>query len=146
MNARDEATTALGGAEPNPYQGRSFHDMTTGWYRRLGLTLYYRAGLGLSGISVDARLGPQVIADGMPLVGRVPSEVEQWMIGRAEAREPFTELTYIAGGEPRSLTLGVMICMQRAGDVLLTRPVFIPKEALDDISHWLPHDAWAIHA
>ena len=120
--------------------------MAIGWYRKLGLTLYYRAGHGLCGISVDARLGPQVIADGMPLVGRVPSELEQWMIERAEAREPFTELAYIAGGEPGSLTLGVMICMQRAGDILLTRPVFIPKEALDDVSHWLPREAWAIHA
>jgi hypothetical protein len=142
----DEATTALGGVRPNPYRGKSFYDMTIGWYRRLGLTLYYRAEQGLCGISVDARRGPQVVADGMPLVGRIPSEVEAWMIERAEAREPFTEVAYIAGGEPGSLTLGVLICVQRAADVLLTRPVFIPKEALDDVSHWLPPEAWAIHA
>lgn len=58
-----------------------------------------------------------------PLGAARPSEAEQWMIERTEAREPFTGLSYIAGGEPGSLTLGVMICMQRAGDVLLTRTV-----------------------
>lgn len=39
-----------------------------------------------------------------------------------------------------------LICMRRAGNVLRTRPEFIPKEALDDVSHWLPREAWAIHA
>ncbi|GAA1664004.1 hypothetical protein GCM10009733_072210 [Nonomuraea maheshkhaliensis] len=34
--------------------------------------------------------------------------------------------------------------MQRAGDLLLTRPVFLPAEAMDDPSHWLPREAWAI--
>ena len=142
----DEATAELNGVTPNPYQGRSFSDMVTGWYSGLGLTLYYQAEHGLSGISVDARCGPQVVADGMPLVGRVPSELEQWIIERAEDREPYTELVYMAGGEPGSLTLGAMICMQRAGDVLLTRPVLVPEPALNDISHWLPREAWTIQA
>jgi hypothetical protein len=72
--------------------------------------------------------------------------VEQWIIERAEDREPYTELIYMGGGEPGSLTLGAMICMQRAGDVLLTRPVLVPEPALNDIFHWLPHEAWAIQA
>lgn len=142
----DEATAALGGVTPSPYQGTSFSEMSIGWYHGLGLTLYYQADHGLSGISVDARTGPQVTADGMPLVGRTPSELEQWIIERAEARKPFAELMYMSSGEPGSLTLGVITCMQRAGDVLLTRPVFIPEIALDDIFHWLPRDAWTIWA
>jgi hypothetical protein len=77
--------------------------MTIGWYRRPGLTLYYRAERGPCGISVDARRGPQLVADGMPLAGRIPSEVEQWTIERAQAREPFTEVAYIVRTDPISM-------------------------------------------
>ena len=92
---------------------------------------------------VDALRGPQVFADGMATVGRVPSVLEQWMIDRAEAREPYTELSYMDAGVPGSNTLGVVIDVQRAGDHLLTRPVFIPTEAMDDLPHFLPPSAWS---
>jgi hypothetical protein len=35
-------------------------------------------------------------------------------------------------------------CLQRAGDRLLTRPVFLPADAMDDIYHQLPAEAWQI--
>src|SRR4051812_4797534 len=114
-----------------------------GEYREFGLKLYYREER-LSCVVVDALRGPQVFADGMALVGRVPSMLEQWMLHRAETREPYSELTYMAAGVPGSNTLGVVIDVQRAGDHLLTRPVFIPPEAMDDLSHFLPRDAWSI--
>ncbi|MER6358982.1 hypothetical protein ABT186_46230 [Streptomyces sp. NPDC001634] len=79
----------------------------------------------------------------MALVGRVPSVLEQWMIDRAEVREPYTELSYMNAGVPGSDTLGVVIDEQRAGDHLLTRPVFIPSEAMDDLPHFLPTSAWS---
>jgi hypothetical protein len=46
-------------------------------------------------------------------------------------------------GVPGSDTLGVVIDVQRAGDHLLTRPVFIPPEAMDDLPHFLPASAWS---
>ncbi|GAA3986628.1 hypothetical protein GCM10023085_80950 [Actinomadura viridis] len=119
------------------------HIVDEGDYRKLGLKLYYRKER-LAGVVVDALTGPQVFADGMALVGRAPSVLEQWMLDRAEAREPYTELSYMDAGVPASNTLGVVIDVQRAGDHLLTRPVFIPPEALDDLSHWLPREAWSV--
>lgn len=145
-----EVTAALGGITASPRQcmqkaaGDSY-SMVMGKYRELGLTLYYGGEEQLRGVSVDALRGPQVWADGMTLVGRVPSEVEQWMIVRAESREPYTELSYMNAGEPGSMSLGVVVGVQRAGDHLLTRPVFFPSEGLDDLSHFLPEEAWAIH-
>jgi hypothetical protein len=77
-------------------------------------------------------------------VGQVPSEIEQWLLDRAETREPRTEITYLPGAEVASLTLGMVACLQRAGDRLVTRPVFLPPGAVDDIYHLLPSKAWAI--
>jgi hypothetical protein len=51
----------------------------------------------------------------------------------------------MSAGVPGSETLGVTINVQREGDRLLTRPIFYPAAALDDLPHWLPRDAWAIH-
>ncbi|MEU3337322.1 hypothetical protein [Streptomyces sp. NPDC006668] len=113
-----------------------------GEYRDLGLTLYYRDER-LAGVVVDALRGPQVVVEGVALVGRVPSVLEQWMIDRAEAREPYSELSYMDAGVPGSESLGVVVDVQRAGDRLLTRPVFVPHEALDDLPHFLPREAWS---
>ncbi|MBG0568706.1 hypothetical protein [Actinoplanes aureus] len=115
-----------------------------GVYRTFGLHLYYRDE-GLAGVVVDALCGPQVSVAGTTLVGRVPSVLEQWLVDRAETRPPETELVYVSAGVPASESLGVTINVQREGDRLLTRPVFYPAEALDDLTHWLPRGAWAIH-
>ncbi|MCG8969097.1 hypothetical protein [Streptomyces sp. CL12-4] len=44
---------------------------------------------------------------------------------------------------PGSESLGVVIDVQPAGDHLLTRPVFVPREAMDDLPHWLPREVWS---
>ncbi|MFE7765914.1 hypothetical protein [Streptomyces sp. NPDC057438] len=113
-----------------------------GEYREFGLRLYYREER-LAGVVIDALGGPQVFVEGVALVGRVPSVLEQWMLDRAEAREPYSELSYMGAGVPGSDSLGVVLDVQRAGDHLLTRPVFVPREALDDLPHFLPREAWS---
>ncbi|MFF0392835.1 hypothetical protein ACFYS8_29645 [Kitasatospora sp. NPDC004615] len=115
-----------------------------GVYPMFGLHLFYRDER-LAGVVVDALCGPQVSVEGMRLVGRLPSVLEQWMVDRAETLPPESELVYMGAGVPASESLGVTINLQREGDRLLTRPVFYPAEALDDLSHWLPRDVWAIH-
>ncbi|MFI9325236.1 hypothetical protein ACIGXI_36430 [Kitasatospora aureofaciens] len=107
-------------------------------YRDFGLQLYYQDER-LSGVAVDALRGPQVTVEGTALVGRTPSVLGQWI----QARDP--ELSYMSLGVPRSDSLGVVVNVQRAGDRLLTRPVFFPAQALDDLPHWLPQRAWEIH-
>lgn len=137
-----EVTAALGGITTRP----QYRDGRVGMaeYREAGLTLYYSSDEKLKAVSVDALRGPQVFADGTALVGRVPSEIEHWMEERAAGRDPYEELAYMNAGEPGSISLGVVVGVQRAGDLLLTRPVFLPAEAMDDPSHWLPREAWAI--
>jgi len=115
-----------------------------GTYPMFGLQLYYRDER-LAGVVVDALRGPQVSANGMALVGRVPSVLEHWLAERAEKRPSEAELAYVSAGVPASESLGVTINVQREGDRLLTRPIFYPAEALDDLTDWLPEGAWAIH-
>lgn len=139
----DEASAALGGVPAAARQHYPRWDVVCHTYSEVGLKLYFAAE-GLRAVSIDARRGPQVHADEAALVGQIPSELEQWLFDRAESREPFTELFYLPGAEPGSLTLGVALCVQRAGDHLLTRPVFLAADAMDDVYHRLPREAWAI--
>ncbi|KUM90639.1 MULTISPECIES: hypothetical protein [Streptomyces] len=113
-----------------------------GTYQEFGLKLYYQQQR-LAGVVVDALRGPQVFADGTALVGRAPSVLEQWVLDRADGRESGRGLSYMAAGVPVSESLGVVIDVQRAGDHLLTRPVFVPSEAMDDLPHFLPASAWS---
>ncbi|CAL9310024.1 hypothetical protein SUDANB25_04616 [Streptomyces sp. SudanB25_2051] len=147
--SHNEVSRALSGVtmesqRPTPHQPSLdvVSMVVEGNYPEFGLTLYYREER-LAAVVVDALRGPQVLADDMPLVGRVPSTLEQWMTDRAEARAPHDELGYMAAGVPGSESLGVVIDVQRAGDHLLTRPVFVPLEAMDDLPHWLPRKAWS---
>lgn len=142
-----EVSEALNGITAESQRHRLSTRLTTtvteGEYRKFGLKLYYKEER-LAAIIVDALRGPQVLAEDVALVGRVPSVLEQWMMERSEAREPYTELFYMAAGVPGSESLGVVIDVQRAGDHLLTKPVFVPREAMDDLPHWLPRQAWSL--
>lgn len=140
----DEASAALGGSRWSVRSGDSSFKTTCDVYRKTGVTLYYGRGERLRGISIDALRGPQAFADGRALVAQVPSELEKWIDARAQVRERRTELAYLPGAEPASLTLGLVVCVQRAGDRLVTRPVFLPADAMDDIYHQLPPQAWVI--
>ncbi|MFF8434004.1 hypothetical protein [Streptomyces bacillaris] len=138
-----QVTRALGGIAHTPQalpQDRCGTVERECW--QLGLTFYYGRGERLRGIAVDALKGPQVYADGTALVGRVPSELEQWVVGRSEIRDPFCELFYVGPGQPGSASLGVVICVQRAGDRLLTRPVLLSAEAMHAPVSSLPPEAW----
>lgn len=139
-----ETSAALGGVRAGVRQHDAHWGIACHTYSEVGLKLYFAADERLYGVSIDALRGPQVLADGAALVGRVPSELEQWLFDRAESREPYTELFYMPGAEAGSLTLGVVLCVQRAGDRLVTRPVFLPADAMDDVYHRLPREAWAI--
>ncbi len=102
-----------------------------------------RPAVARSTMRDDTTKGPQIYADGVALVGRTPSELEQWIVDRAGTREPFSELFYANLGEPGSRSLGVVIGVQRAGDRLLTRPGFLPTGAMDAPVSFLPSEAWA---
>ncbi|HEY9373113.1 hypothetical protein [Streptomyces sp.] len=141
---RGEVSAELGGVQAN-WGVRNAHDEAGHEHHsEVGLTLHYAAGDHLRAVQVDALRGPQVFADDTALVGRVPSELERWVEARAELREPDPELFLLPGGEIMSESLGVAFCLQRAGDRLLTRPIFLSADTMDDGYNKLGRDAWVI--
>lgn len=110
-------------------------------YGRSSVKLYYRSG-GLDGVSVEALRGPQVYADGRPLVAQVPSEIDEWIEQRAASSERDAEIAYLGTGDIVSRTLGAAFCIQRAGDRLVTRPVFLSNPGMEDVHHELSSEAW----
>ncbi|WP_246040752.1 hypothetical protein [Streptomyces cadmiisoli] len=107
------------------------------------VTTYYEAG-SLACVAVNALRGPQITLDGLRLVGRVPSILE----------DAFTEYTstnghdlrYSQHADPGSETLGVVLRAQRAGDVVLSRPVLVApiwaERCCDVTEGCIPTEEW----
>ncbi|GHF37463.1 hypothetical protein GCM10018790_13880 [Kitasatospora xanthocidica] len=110
-----------------------------------------RHGFGgvLAAVAVDARFGPQVRWEGLALTGRVPSATEDAVFaklqdcGLGEEIRVSQEATYSYG------EIGLLLRVQRAGDVLLTRPVLAAPawtERLGDTSEGpIPSQEWRNH-
>ncbi|MEZ0115075.1 hypothetical protein ABH920_009110 [Catenulispora sp. EB89] len=140
-----EVAASIGAQRPTISRSNAHDGLVRESYPDPGLTLYYRPqDPKLFGISVNALRGPQVSFEGRALVGQVPSEVEQWLFERAEQRPAHSELFYLPAAECGSFSLGMVVCVQRAGDRLISRPVFLPADANDDMYHQLPSEAWQI--
>ncbi|MFJ1567101.1 hypothetical protein ACIOG8_23300 [Streptomyces erythrochromogenes] len=149
-----EVSEVLGALTEEPQQlvvrhlqdGRQIGEI--GRYWRFGLRLFYDPQGRLEGISFDGAIGPQVLIDGVTLSGRVPSELERWMIDRANATyaDDDFELWHMGRGIPGSSSLGLVINVQRVADYLVTRPVVFAEHVLDDPSNILPQEAWNITA
>ena len=63
--------------------------------------------------------------DGVSLVARVPSEIEQWIFDQVDATG--WQLRYTHAADPELYELGLIVRVQRAGDVVLSRPVFLAR-------------------
>jgi hypothetical protein len=87
------------------------------------LSVYYDDDGLLACVAINARNGPQVFLDGLPLVGRVPSELEDRFVGQLEARDE--EVSFNQYADPSSQALGIVLRAQRVDDVVLSRPVFV---------------------
>ncbi|MEU4955484.1 hypothetical protein [Streptomyces lavendulae] len=118
-----------------------------GDYLNFGLTLFCTRNERLEGLTVDALIGPQVWVEGVAQAGRVPSEVERWMVERAQSRFPDDEdeIEYLGIGVPGSGSLGVFVNVQRYVDRLVTRPVIFAEHVWDDAQHILPQQAWSVY-
>ncbi|MFD5521219.1 hypothetical protein [Streptomyces sp. NPDC127066] len=84
---------------------------------------YCRESGELAAVAVDALRGPQVRVDGVRLIGRVPSLLEEEFVRYAENRG--LERWGLLESEPQSEELGLLVRVQRAADVLLTRAFFV---------------------
>jgi hypothetical protein len=109
------------------------------WYREVGVTAYYASGQ-LACVAVDALSGPRVTLDGTSLVARVPAELDDWIFDYT--RERGLDLRYIHEGSLGSADLGVLLRVQRAGNVLLTRPLFLLREWVVNSWDWMPGSEW----
>ncbi|MGW7545651.1 hypothetical protein ACWGKQ_31775 [Streptomyces sp. NPDC054770] len=89
----------------------------------LAVTAYVSQAAGLFCIAADAVTGPQVKYDGIPLVGRDLSELENDMIAYAEAKDVY--FRYNVDGCAGPDDPGVVMCGQPAGQVLRSRPLFM---------------------
>ncbi|MFE7381414.1 hypothetical protein ACFU9F_13710 [Streptomyces zhihengii] len=98
--------------------------------------LFHNGRLGC--VAADALTGPQVRLDAAPLTGCAPSHVEDWLVHRTTRPG---SLAYSVAGDPVFADLGLAIRSQRAGDVVLTRPLFLLHDWLD-LWHALPSEEW----
>ncbi|SDE33891.1 hypothetical protein [Glycomyces harbinensis] len=109
-------------------------------FSRRGVVAFYTREGALAGVAVDAQRGPQVRLEGEELTGRVPSEMEAWLTGLLESRD--LGLLYTQDGNPASVDLGLVLRAQRAGDVVLTRPLFLIGDWVDNLWDSLPAEEW----
>ncbi|MFF5401749.1 hypothetical protein ACFY8K_07590 [Streptomyces misionensis] len=98
--------------------------------------LFHDGRLGC--VAADALTGPQVRLDAAPLTGCAPSHVEDWLVHRTTLPG---SLAYSVAGDPVFADLGLAIRSQRAGDIVLTRPLFLLRDWLD-LWHALPSEEW----
>ncbi|QLJ06581.1 hypothetical protein HZZ00_31855 [Streptomyces sp. NEAU-sy36] len=98
--------------------------------------LFHDGRLGC--VAADALTGPQVRLDAVPLTGCAPSQVEDWLVHRPTRPGG---LAYSVAGDPVFADLGLAIRSQRAGDIVLTRPLFLLHDWLD-LWHALPSEEW----
>lgn len=131
----DEVVEVL---EPDP-PGASLRTSSEIPFTHIGVTTYYADGL-LYCVAIDALNGPQVTLADAALVGRVPSEVEQWAWDHA--KEHGLELRYTHAADPELADLGLIIRAQRAGDVVLSRPVFL-RERAEVTWDYVPDSEWS---
>ncbi|MFF4588041.1 hypothetical protein [Streptomyces sp. NPDC001388] len=110
------------------------------------VSTYYDPSDLLACVAIDARNGPQVILDGMRLVGRVPSELEDQFIDHLEACGRM--VTYNQHGDFSCNVWGVVVRAQRVDDVVLSRPLFVSREWADrcgDVSEGpVPQSEWQV--
>ncbi|MCF2526126.1 hypothetical protein [Yinghuangia soli] len=129
-----------------------------------GVTAYYRAvspenaatgptGHGLrradvdelAGVAVDACLGPQVTWDGLELIGRTPSTTVVSFFAKVDGLGLGDTVYQTATRDFGSAGVGLMVRAQRAGDIMLTRAVFVGpawSEYLCDSEGPLPRREW----
>jgi hypothetical protein len=87
------------------------------------VTTYYDESDRLAGVAVSALCGPQVAVDGLRLVGRTPSRLEDEFRAYLASRD--LTLRYSQFAHPWAPELGLVLRVQRAGDLVLSRPVFV---------------------
>ncbi|WP_449348780.1 hypothetical protein [Streptomyces shaanxiensis] len=110
-------------------------------FAKLGVTTYYGNGQTLACVAVNTLRGPQVRLAGEPLVARVPSEAEEWLYVHTKSHG--LDLIYTHARDPGSVDLGLVLRAQRAGDIVLSRPLFLVGEWVENCWDCIPGSEWS---
>jgi len=136
-----EVVAALGATPPvawRPGSPAEFGDAA--------VTTYYGDSGRLMCVAVDAFRGPQVVLEDLSPAGCEPTELEDRFTRYAESRR--AEVCHSQDGSWGSEELGLVIRTQRAGDLLLTRPVFVAREWAPGVADaqlgFVPQEEWAV--
>jgi hypothetical protein len=109
------------------------------------VTAYYDTTIGLAAVAIDALVGPQVTYQGTRLVGCTPSHLENRFASSCTARG--WDLRYSQTATPCVPALGLVLRAQRAGDVVLSRPVMVARpwadRCWDTTEGPIPPEEWA---
>ena len=109
--------------------------------RSIAFTAYFHGTAGLYCVAIDARCGPQVTMDGIRLAGRVPSQLTEELINYSTSHD--IKLVDLPEGDPGLDDIGLFIRVQRAGDVLLTRPLLATVHSgADSLYDSIPSAEW----
>ena len=142
--APDEVSAALGSKAPvsrSIQRASGDYERLEEQFTKLGVTAYYGIGQTLACVAVNALGGPQVRLDGEALVARVPSEAEEWLLAYTEAHE--LDLIYTHAADPGSVDLGLIVRAQRAGDIVISRPLFLIREWVENSWDHIPGSEWS---
>lgn len=90
------------------------------------LSTYYDQNAKLAAVAIDPLNGRQVSIGGLNLVGKVPSELEDQFMEFLDSMGLGAHVNQ--HGNLSSRELGIVLRVQRVGDVVLSRPVFVCRE------------------
>lgn len=94
------------------------------------VSVYFNEADEVFCIAIDALRGPQVVlGDAIGLVGRKPSQLQD-EVGRYATDGQFV-LQFSLQADLAVEDLGLLLAAQRAGDVNLSRPVFVDRSSAD---------------
>ncbi|MFA7766351.1 hypothetical protein [Streptomyces sp. NRRL S-448] len=88
-----------------------------------GVTAYYTEAKHLAAVALCAVQGPQVVLGEIPLVGQVPSQTAKLILGHVDSDG--LEACWTPSGHLALSDAGLFLHGQRAGDIVLTRPLFL---------------------
>ncbi|MGW2874324.1 hypothetical protein [Kitasatospora sp. NPDC001225] len=135
----EEITTSLGedgSVAPSYARESGEHRLNYADFHTTGIRALFQKNR-LECVAVNALTRPQIRLDGVPLTGCVPSRLEDWLVHRTT----YGRLMYSPAADPVFPDLGLAIRTQRAGDVNLTRPLFLLHDWLA-LWDYLPSEEW----
>ncbi|WP_326756383.1 HEAT repeat domain-containing protein [Streptomyces hirsutus] len=99
-----------------------------------GVSVFYDDAGHLACIALGAATGPQTTLAGVPLAGRDPGQMEQWLL-EDYAAEHEGSILFTPDGSFALTDLGLLIRTQQIGGTRLTRPLIVIEDWFESTYH-----------